>query len=87
MNIKDIFVGQSVFVESSPTSLSTYEFAAKVVSIDTVTGIITVRDQDDDCFDVEVDELSIDDENDFVPTETPLGEEIDGGSDLGNDDY
>lgn len=86
MNLKDIYVGQPVVVESSPNSLSTYEFSATVVSIDFTSGTITVRDQDDDCFDVEADELSID-EDDLLSSETPLGEQIDGGSDLGNDDY
>lgn len=60
MKLNDIHIGQSVVVTPSDANFCNSEFLATVVSINP-EGTVTVRDQDDDCFNVEPEELSVDD--------------------------
>ena len=62
MKLNEIRIGQSVVVTSSAGFCDAYEFLATVAAFNLSEGTVTVRDQDDDCFDVDPDELSIDED-------------------------
>ena len=62
MKLNEIHIGQSVVVTSSAGFRDAYEFLATVAAFNLSEGTVTVRDQDDDCFDVDPDELSIDED-------------------------
>lgn len=58
LSIDQYKIGDEVDVFANASD-SFYDFSGRIIDINEETGIVTVKDQDEDCWDVDVDQICL----------------------------